>query len=57
MQSPKKTADDKLQTYKGINGVGVHQQRAQKTAKGDDIRSVTYDLAWVPSSNEHMLIL
>lgn len=57
MQSPKKPADDKLLTYRGINGVGGHQQRAQKTAKRDDIRSVTHDLAWIPSSNEHMLIL
>ncbi|MNR36295.1 hypothetical protein D3C85_1541950 [compost metagenome] len=57
MQSQKKTADDKLQRYRGINGVGVHQQHAQKTARRDDTRSVTHDLAWVPSANEHMLIL
>jgi len=57
MQSPEKSADDKLQTYRGIDGVGGHQQRAQKTAKRDDVRSVLHDLMWAPTANEHMLIL
>jgi hypothetical protein len=57
MNSPKKTAGDTSQTYRGIDRVGGHQQRAQKTAKRDDVRCALHDLMWVPTANEYMLIL
>ncbi|EJM35094.1 hypothetical protein PMI26_05436 [Pseudomonas sp. GM33] len=53
MQNPKKNAGDKSQT----DEVGGHQQRAKKTAKRDDVRSVVHDLMWVPIANDYMLIL
>lgn len=57
MQNPKKNAGDKSQTYRGTDEVGGHQQRAQKTAERDNVRSVLHDLMWAPTANEHMLIL
>ncbi|QJI40062.1 hypothetical protein HKK52_03710 [Pseudomonas sp. ADAK2] len=57
MQNPKKNAGDKSQTYRGTDEVRGHQQRAQKTAERDNVRSVLHDLMWAPTANEHMLIL
>ncbi|MCU1760071.1 hypothetical protein NTD84_10160 [Pseudomonas sp. 14P_8.1_Bac3] len=57
MQSLKKNATDKSRADRGTDEVGGHEQRSQKTAKCDDVRSVLHDLMWAPTSNEHMLIL
>jgi hypothetical protein len=57
MQNPNKNAAAKSRADRGTGEVGGHQQRSQKTAKRDDVRSVLHDLMWAPSANEHMLIL
>lgn len=57
MQNLKKNATDKSRTDRGTDEVDGHQQRSQKTAKCDDVRSVLHDLMWAPTANEHMLIL
>lgn len=55
MHRAKKTAGNQSRNVRGT--APGHKHHAQSTAKRDDFRSAFHNLVWVPSTNEHMLIL